>query len=114
VYLVGLHINAGKAQLVHIGVSKGEVNTIQVGGNEMESVEERVLTLVEWYQETADETIKIRLGKANATYDWLSQMFGEAKGKLKIKIRLHESVVLVGNIAAGLMIDSFTAIFQHK
>jgi len=43
---------------------------------------------------SCDQEIKIRLGKANVTFGRLSNVWRNKRLKLKVKIRLYESLVL--------------------
>jgi len=43
---------------------------------------------------SCDKDIKIRIGKANATFGRLSNVWKSKRLKLKVKIRLFESLVL--------------------
>jgi len=72
-----------------------EVKTIQAEGGEIESVEEFCyLGSVVSRDSSGEKKIKIRPGMANATFGRLSNVWKSKSLKLKVKIRLYESLVL--------------------
>jgi len=75
---------------MQIGVVEGEkVNTIQAEGGEIESVEEFCyLGSVVSRDSSCNEEMKLRIGKANATFGRLSNVWKSKRLKLKFKIRL--------------------------
>ena len=90
---VGLWINADKTKLLvagNVGASQ-----IIAGGKQVEKVEEFCyLGSMITSDSKADRDIKIRLGKAHATFTWLDNIWRSKSLNLKIKIRLYESLVM--------------------
>ena len=91
---VGLYMNTGKTKLMKIGTFE-EPGNIHVGGEAIENVEEFCyLGSVISRDGSCDKDIKTRLGKANATFGRLTNIWKSKKLDLQVKLRLYESLVL--------------------
>ena len=91
---VGLYMNTGKTKLMKIG-SFEETESIQVGGGQIENVEEFCyLGSVISRDGSCDKEIRTRMGKANTTFGRLTNIWKSKRLHLQVKIRLYESLVL--------------------
>jgi hypothetical protein len=91
---VGLYMNTGKTKLMKIGSFK-ETESIQVGGGQIENVEEFCyLGSVISRDGSCDKEIRTRMAKANTTFGRLTNIWKSKRLNLHVKIRLYESLVL--------------------
>jgi len=88
---VGLRINADKTKLMIAG-NMGASQTITAGGKQMEDF--CYLGSVISNNSSCDRDIKTRLGKANASFTKLHNIWRNRSLNIRIKIRLYESLVL--------------------
>jgi hypothetical protein len=91
---VGLRINADKTKLMAAG-KIGASQIITAGGKQVQEVDEFCyLGSVISGDSSCDKDIKTRLGKANATFVRLNNIWRNKSLNCRIKIRLYEALVL--------------------
>ena len=87
-------MNAGKTKVMMIGHPEQEQN-LQAERSTMEQVPEFCyLGSVISRDSSSDKDIKTRLGKANANFGRLNNIWRSKTLSTRIKVRLHESLIL--------------------
>ena len=91
---VGLCINAEKTKIMVVG-DMAETESIMAGGKQVEVVEEfcYIGSMIS-RKGDSERDIKIRIGKANAIFGRLNNIWKSKTLNTKIKIRLYESLVM--------------------
>jgi hypothetical protein len=91
---VGLRINVDKTKVMEIG-QPAHGQAVHVGGTPIEKVSEfTYLGSVLVIDSSCDKEIKTRLGRANATFGRLENIWKSKAISCRIKIRLYNSLVL--------------------